>query len=240
MGIALGANVGGLTSPISSPQNIVAIGTMDPSPSWPQWLSISIPTAICCNIGIWILILLVYSPGKYTSTSPPELFGSVEHEKINNTQIYVGCISILTIILWCFESALKSYFGEMGVIAIVPLVAFFGTGVLTKDDFNNFLWTVIMLAMGGISLGKAVESSGLLTVLTNAIEPKLHTMNLYTILIIISMLVGIITTFISHTVGAMIILPVVAKVGALLPDPHPRLLVMSAGKLFFLSFFFLG
>ena len=30
----------------------------------------------------------------------------------------------------------------MGVLAIVPLVAFFGFGVLSKDDFNGFLWWV--------------------------------------------------------------------------------------------------
>ncbi len=39
---------------------------------------------------------------------------------------------------------------------------FFGTGILSKEDFNNFLHTVLFLAMGGIALGKAVTSSGLL------------------------------------------------------------------------------
>lgn len=47
-----------------------------------------------------------------------------------------------------------SYTGEMGVIAVVPLVAFFGFDVLNKDDFNSFLWNVVMLAMGGLSLGE--------------------------------------------------------------------------------------
>lgn len=41
-------------------------------------------------------------------------------------------------------------------------VAFFGFGVLSKDDFNGFLWNVVMLAMGGLALGEAVKSSGLL------------------------------------------------------------------------------
>lgn len=41
----------------------------------------------------------------------------------------------------------------MGVLAVVPLVAFFGFGILNKDDFNGFLWNVVMLAMGGSALG---------------------------------------------------------------------------------------
>ena len=50
----------------------------------------------------------------------------------------------------------------MGILAILPLVAFFGFGVLSKDDFNGFLWNVVMLAQGGLALGEAVKSSGLL------------------------------------------------------------------------------
>ena len=29
-----------------------------------------------------------------------------------------------------------------------------------QDDFNGFLWNVVMLAMGGLALGEAVTSSG--------------------------------------------------------------------------------
>jgi hypothetical protein len=32
--------------------------------------------------------------------------------------------------LWCFNTALSTYTGEMGILAIIPLVAFFGFGVL--------------------------------------------------------------------------------------------------------------
>ena len=41
-------------------------------------------------------------------------------------------VSVLTVGLWCFNSKLQVYMGEMGVIAILPLVAFFGFGILNK------------------------------------------------------------------------------------------------------------
>jgi phosphate transporter len=53
------------------------------------------------------------------------------------------------------RAGLSRYTGEMGVVAVVPLVAFFGFDVLDKDDFNSFLWNVVMLAMGGLALGAA-------------------------------------------------------------------------------------
>jgi phosphate transporter len=56
---------------------------------------------------------------------------------INPTQMYVVAVSFLTVGLWCCNGYLTPYFGEMGVIAIIPLVAFFGTGVLDKVRGSN-------------------------------------------------------------------------------------------------------
>jgi di/tricarboxylate transporter len=88
-----------------------------------------------------------------------------------------------------------------------------------------------MLAMGGISLGKAVDSSGLLAHLTTQITPHLEGLSPFMCLVLFSGVVLVVTTFISHTVGALIILPVVAQIGASLPDPQPRMLIMAVGKL---------
>ena len=52
--------------------------------------------------------------------------------------------------------------------------------------------------------------------------------SLYAILVIFSGLILVIATFISHTVAALIILPLVFNVGnGLEPEPHPNLLVMA-------------
>ena len=116
----------------------------------------------------------------------------------------------------------------MGVVAIIPIVLFFGTGILTKEDFNNFLWTIIILAAGGLSLGKAVDSSGLLHTIAGAITGKVEGMSLYGVLVVFAALILVVATFISHTVAALIILPLVHTVGAGMKEPHPNLLVMGS------------
>ena len=133
-----------------------------------------------------------------------------------------------TILLWCVEKPLEPILGDLGVIAIIPLVVFFGTGILTKEDFNNFLWTVIILAMGGIALGKAVSSSGLLATIAEEIRLSVSGMGLFSVLVIFAALILVIATFISHTVAAVIVVPIVAQVGGEMDDPHPRLLIMGA------------
>ncbi|KAJ2161206.1 low-affinity phosphate transporter [Coemansia sp. RSA 552] len=225
MGIALASNVGGMASPISSPQNIIAIDTMHPSPSWLQWFTVAIPVCIFCDLGIWLLLLAVYRPTKSTPAIHQTRFTS---ERLTRRQMYVCLVTALTICLWCFESSLAWIFGDMGIVAVIPLVLLFGfPKVLSKEDFNNFLWTVVILAMGGIALGRAVDSSGLLHELAGRIETIVDGLPLFAVLCVFCGLILVCCTFISHTVGSLIILPIVAEVGARLPDPHSRLLVMG-------------
>jgi len=224
MGIALASNIGGMLSPIASPQNVVAIGIMEPPPTWGQWFFIVIPVGIISLVMIWALLLVSFKPGKGTTIVPIRPI----KDRFTGVQWFVTIVSIATIGLWCASHQLEHVFGDMGVIAIIPIVLFFGVGILTKEDFNNFPWTIIILAAGGLSLGKAVNSSGLLHTVTEAITESVQEMSLYGVLLVFSCLILVIATFISHTVAALIILPLVSNVGnGLKGDPHPNLLVMT-------------
>ncbi|WIA37569.1 hypothetical protein OEZ86_014475 [Tetradesmus obliquus] len=228
LGIALASNLGGMTSPISSPQNIFAIERMSMGgspPSWLQWFAIALPVSFLGNLLCWAIILAVYKPGQNIKEVRPL---KQNEDPLNSTQIYTIIVSLATVIAWCCNSFLQDYTGEMGVLAIIPLVAFFGFGVLSKDDFNGFLWNVVMLAMGGLALGEAVQSSGLLATISNLISTLVGGQSLWAVLAIFCGLVLVGTTFISHTVGAMVILPIVQSVGDKMPGDHSKLLVMGA------------
>ncbi|EPS45285.1 hypothetical protein H072_734 [Dactylellina haptotyla CBS 200.50] len=224
LGIALASNVGGMASPIASPQNIIAIKNMKPEPSWGEWFAIALPVSILSILAIWVILLVTFKPGRGTNIVPIRPM----KDAFTGVQWFISIVTIATIVLWCFAHRLEPAFGDMGVIAIIPIVMFFGTGILTKEDFNNFLWTIIILAAGGLSLGKAVNSSGLLHTIAQNIEHVTHTMSLYGVVVTFAGLILVIATFISHTVAALIILPIVAQVGSQMEDPHPRVLVMAS------------
>ena len=113
--------------------------------------------AVVTDLLCWGLLLVVYRPAR-------EVQEVRQLRPIQDPwtwkQHYVVLISVLTVALWCFNSKLQQYMGEMGVIAILPVVAFFGAGILSKDDVGRFLWDVVLLAMGGLALGECVKSSG--------------------------------------------------------------------------------
>ncbi|KAG2197878.1 hypothetical protein INT47_003547 [Mucor saturninus] len=227
MGIALASNLGGIASPIASPQNVIAIQNMSPPPSWADWFCVSIPLCLLGNLIVWLWLLKSYKIKNENPIPTAATTTTNNGGKITPTQIYIACVTLFTILLWCIARTYRDTLGDMGVIAIIPLIAFFGTGILTKDEFNNFLWNVIILAMGGIALGKAVESSGLLHTIALHISERVMGLSSFQVLFIFSCLVLVIATFISHTVAALIVIPIVAKVGLHLTDPNPRLLIMG-------------
>ncbi|TGZ80999.1 SPX domain-containing protein [Ascodesmis nigricans] len=226
LGIALASNIGGMASPIASPQNIIALENMHPAPSWGVWFFIAIPVCIISILMTWVLLLLTFRISSKDTTIVPI---RPMKDPFSRTEWFITLTTIATIALWCASHQLEQVFGDMGVIAILPIVLFFGTGILTKEDFNNFLWTIIILAAGGLSLGKAVNSSGLLHTIATSIQHQVTGYSVYSILVIFCSLILVIATFISHTVAALIILPIVAQVGA--GVQHANLLVMGSALL---------
>ena len=224
LGIALASNIGGAASPIASPQNLIALQNMNPEPSWGVWFFIALPVCIISILLIWGLLVLTFQPGKGTTIVPIRPM----KDKFTGVQWFISIVTVVTIALWCVSHQLEDVFGDMGVVAIIPLVLFFGTGILTKEDFNNFLWTIIILAAGGLALGKSVNSSGLLHTIAESITSSVEGMSLYGVLVVFCGLILVIATFISHTVAALIVLPLVQQVGQNMPEPHPNLLVMGA------------
>ena len=182
---------------------------MDPPLSWGEWFAISIPVSGASVVGIWAFLHVNYRweddlriPKMRKNTDP-----------LTRTHYYVLGVSLFTIVLWCVAKSIEGTIGDMGIIAIIPLLAFFGAGILSKvsyylsyaepradkqEDFHSFHWSIVFLAMGGIALGKATLSSGLLDDLDHLLQEVVDGMGLYSILIVFSVLSLVIATLSVH------------------------------------------
>ncbi|KAK6198725.1 phosphate permease [Scheffersomyces amazonensis] len=226
LGIALASNVAGMASPIASPQNVIALEYMNPNPGWGKWFAVALPVAILAMIGIWGELCLTFK----IHTTKLKAYKPIR-EKFTVKQIYISIVCIATILLWCVMTKIEGTFGQAGIITIVPIVLLFGPGLLKADDLNNYPWSIVLLAMGGIALGNAVTSSGLLATIAHALQEKIMDFNVFVILVIFGILILVVATFVSHTVAALIIIPLVKEVGEKLPHPHPLILVMGTALL---------
>jgi phosphate transporter len=109
------------------------------------------------------------------------------------------------------------------------------------------MWTIVFLAMGGIALGKGVTASGLLEVLDVVIRDLVDGFSLYAVVLILSPVVlvsddlnsgierlteealQVISTFISHTIASVLLVPIAKEVGSNLPGNHANLLIFITG-----------
>lgn len=215
MGVALSADIGGMASPISSPQNIISMEYLTPyGIGWGQFFAVALPCGILAMLCSWGLMCLTF---KIKSTKM-EKFTPIR-TRLTLKQYYIVFVTLGTIILWCVESKIESAFGSSGQIAILPIVLFFGTGLLSTKDLNSFPWSIVILAMGGIALGEAVSSSGLLVTIATALQKRIQNDGLFAILCIFGILMLVVGTFVSHTVSAIIIVPLVQQVGDSLSNP---------------------
>lgn len=107
---------------------------MDPTVTWAQWFAVAVPVSGISIILIWLLLLVSYRPAR-----SPDGEGNIEIKAIRPTkesftlkQYWVTFVCLVTIGLWCVEHTIHQVVGDMGVIALIPIIAFFSTGVLKK------------------------------------------------------------------------------------------------------------
>lgn len=113
---------------------MIALNEMDEKVDWAKWFAVALPVSAISVVLIWLLLLVSYRPAR-----SPDGEGDIEIRPIRPTrdpftakQYWVCFICIVTIALWCVEHEIEGWVGDMGIIAIIPIVAFFSTGVLNK------------------------------------------------------------------------------------------------------------
>lgn len=121
-------------------------------PGWGIWLANAFPIASVSILCIWLYVVLVKFKSHQGRISPLQQV----QETLGVKHYYTIFISIISIALWMANRSLLPWLGGMGLTAIFPMVALFGGGVLGKEDLRLFPWDVVLLAMGGTVLGKAV------------------------------------------------------------------------------------
>lgn len=221
LGVAVGSNIGGMPSPISSPQNAVALGLLKGknSISFVQWLAVAVPLCAMMLALAYLVLLLWFKPHQYRLPKVPK------HDESFALPHYVVLMTMLiTVMLWSWHGASKA-FGSAGMVAVLPVIIFYGTGILNKEDFNNLPWDVVYLVAGGIVLGKAVESSKLLDLLAGRLHVLLGGAPVWVAYAVFSMFMAFVANMISHTVSAIIVLPIIMEVGSSIG--HERLMVMG-------------
>eukprot|EP00173_Palmaria_palmata_P002022 Plantae.Rhodophyta-Palmaria_palmata.ctg2236.p1 GENE.Plantae.Rhodophyta-Palmaria_palmata.ctg2236~~Plantae.Rhodophyta-Palmaria_palmata.ctg2236.p1 ORF type:complete len:277 (+),score=25.58 Plantae.Rhodophyta-Palmaria_palmata.ctg2236:279-1109(+) len=210
-----------MPSPISSPQNAVALGLLKGKYeiSFLEWLAVTLPLCALMITLTFLLLVIWFKPHHYRLPKVP-----VHKERFGIPHYAVIATVLMTVLLWSVHEATEA-FGSAGMVAVLPVVIFYGSGLLVKEDFNNLPWDVVYLVAGGTVLGQAVGSSRLLDLVAGRLHHMLGSAPLWVAFTVFISFMAVVSNLVSHTVSAIIVLPIIMEVGVNMG--HPRLLVMG-------------
>lgn len=235
LGVAIACNLGGMLSPMASPQNAVALQVLafTHNMTFLEWILLATPLVLITLVVAWVVLLKVYDPFKDLKFIPIHVAHKQGAERDKRSTVVVVSTCCVTVILWCLPS---TPFGDTGIVALIPVVVFYGVGILKKDDFNALSWHLLFLLAGGNMLGTCTRDSRLLDLVTAFLQSHLDKLSPFAVYCVVISVVGVVTTFISHTVAAILLLPVIAKVGlSLTADSSVDPTLISASLLVFAS-----
>lgn len=219
-GVMVACNIGGFASPIASPQSAVALGllTGNNKIKFMTWIYVALPLCFAMVLAFFIVLRIMFEPQNFKI---PSLHATRVVYRWWHWAVVLTLVG--TIFLWVIHW-FSDVFGSAGMVAAVPLVLIFGVGILNKMDFNSLPWDVVMLVAGGSVLGAAVESSKLLDLISHRLL-AIGGATAWSTFIVLCSVVAVLASFVSHTVSAIILLPLFLKIGEQLG--HPQMFVLG-------------
>lgn len=204
LGIPFAANLGGMATPVGTPPNAIALSEMQThgiNISFAGWMLAVLPLVIILFFFLWLLLRNVYGFKNITIESPKN---SVSGFTLDSSTIIVMFVFAVTVVLWFFSGQIGV---SSGMIALLPTIVFLGFRLLDKSDFRSISWDVLFLVGGGGSLSVALDNSGLgekfIFLLPVSLWGTLIT------LLFFMLLAAIMTSFMSNTATANILIPLV-------------------------------
>ncbi|MFO7791675.1 MAG: SLC13 family permease [Candidatus Saliniplasma sp.] len=213
LGIPFAANIGGMATPIGTPPNaiiIAALGEKGFSLTFLDWMIIALPLTVIMFLFAYFLLYYAFKP---TINELDIDLGDKTTKGFSRKQMFVLIVFIITVVLWLGSSfeLVESLFQSAGIIALIPAVVFFGSGLLGKKDLSELNWNVLLLMGGGMSLGNAIGATGLANWIVSLIEQ--YPMSMIMVVLVFSALAIILSTFMSNTATASLMAPIMLVIG---------------------------
>ena len=212
-----------------------------------EWMKVGMPIVLILLPLAWLLLTRVLF-----KTQIKEIAGGkkwIAHElerlgKLSPGEKAVLVVFVVTVILWCFGSPIRSFTLEDGtrpfkqvsdaVIAMAAGVSLFciptnfkrGERVLDWEHCENIPWDVLILFGGGLSMAAAIQSTGAASLIA-AQATAFVGLPVWLVLFGVCTLVVFATEFTSNTALAATMLPLLAAAAPVLGVPVEQVLLVT-------------
>jgi sodium-dependent dicarboxylate transporter 2/3/5 len=229
LGLAYAASIGGMSTLIGTPPNLVLAGMLSKRPetsiTFVQWMIFAIPLCSLMLVGCWWYLTRWAFPMKSAAMARPSSSGDPTHlEQIppmSGNERRVLMVFGGMVLAWVFRTFLfESWLPAMDdtLIAILGGILLFilpsteSKGqILEWEDTKNLPWGILLLFGGGMALAHGFEVSGLSGTVGQALANGggIHPL-LFTLIVVGGM--SLFTEFTSNLAATTMILPVLLPV----------------------------
>ena len=224
LGISIGTATGGMATIIGTPSNALAAGILENDGikiDFLRWLIYGLPVCIALTAISGIVLLKLF-----VKDSKPVTLDFLEDPKANSPREstlqrnIVLTVLMVTLLLWLTGSIHNI---SVSAVSAVPIVVLTLTGIISVEDVKTLSWDVLILIAGGMSLGVALETNGVLEHYTS----QMHSMKLgaVSLLLIFAFASMILSNVMSNAAACVILIPLGM---AMLPDYRTPLAISTA------------
>ena len=255
LGIAWGSSLGGISTPVGTPPNVVFLGLYDklfdgePALSFSQWMFSFLPLTVVALPLAWLLLTRVFYPSR-----APDPSGQVTDERptqegpITRDQALVLAVFVATALLWTTRADVNlglfalpgwsNLLGEAheyatdGTVAIVAAVALFLIPSRRPDALGLLRWRDARAVPWGILLlfggGFAIAHSFKTTGVSayiGGLLEQLGGMPVLLLMLVVALAVTHLTELTSNTATTTVLVPIAAATAVPL-GVHPLVLML--------------
>jgi sodium-dependent dicarboxylate transporter 2/3/5 len=162
VGIPLAATVGGMGTIIGTPPNAIAAGALENAGvpvDFLGWMKYGIPLSIVLTgVGYFAITRVYVTSNEPLSEALLRKEGAAGSATASARRVVVATV-IATLLLWMTGSLHQV---SVSAVAALPIVVLTMTGILDARDMRELPWDTLLLVAGGLSLGLALQETGLL------------------------------------------------------------------------------
>lgn len=214
LAIPVGANIGGMGTPIGTPPNAIALkflndpDGMDMGIGFGQWMMVMVPLTMALLFIAWFVLKRLF-PFKQK-----EIHLKIESDHESDWKDILVYVTFgITILLWLTDSVTGV---NANVVAMLPVAVLCMAGVITKRDLEQLSWSILWMIAGAFALGMAMKESGLAAHLIEAVP--FASWSPLAVIIGSGLLCYLMANFISHTATAALFIPILAIAGSTMTE----------------------
>lgn len=224
LGIAAAATTGGIGTVIGSSPNAIALGILQAAGyefTFIDWMLPGIPTALILILLSWFILTKAYKTDLQQLDiviGEEATAGELADRNTTENRVIVVGTFILTVGLWMTSTV---HMIPVAVISLIPIVMFTATGIIQSEEIKWIPWDTLILVAGGLTLGIAINDSGLADWMVEKI-PAFS--NPVVTILMMAFITSLVSNIMSNTAAASILIPL----GGILVSPTYVLLMVVA------------